>query len=342
MDDTIIKDGLIPANHELGFDQFILQEHINRIVIDSSLRSIVIEKNKNFYLINGANFRLEIDNISGEIIYWSYEDELITNAAIRPNFWRAPTDNDLGNGMQDWAKIWKDATEQIVSKLGNEPTQTDRGVKFGLSYDLPNNMARLTINYLLSNNGELIVDYDFLVLKDSLPNIPRLGMYVSLPNTFTQTSWYGNGPHETYWDRKTGAKIGIYKRAIKDQFHRYSRPQETGNITDLRWMSVSSNNLNLGVSTTDDNFLNGSVWPFNTSELDFVAGKNGGESASGLVPVTSKHGADIQIGEKVQWNIDHLQMGVGGDTSWGRLVHNKYTIPAKNYKYSFVIKPFKN
>jgi beta-galactosidase len=102
-------------------------------------------------------------------------------------------------------------------------------------------------------------------------------------------------------------------------------------------MSVQSDKANLTVTSRDNQFLNGSVWPFNTEELDFVSGKDGGQSASGLVPVTSKHGADIQTGQLVQWNIDHLQMGVGGDNSWGRLVHDEYTIPTKKYHYSFMI-----
>ena len=105
-------------------------------------------------------------------------------------------------------------------------------------------------------------------------------------------------------------------------------------------MQLSSDDLSIRVQPTDHQLLNGSVWPFSTKELDFVAGKDGGISASGLVPVTSKHGAYIQTGKEIQWNIDHLQMGVGGDTSWGRLVHKQYTIPAKEYKYSFSIRPF--
>ena len=103
-------------------------------------------------------------------------------------------------------------------------------------------------------------------------------------------------------------------------------------------MRVESGNLELTVSPTDNQLLSCSTWPFDLSELEFEAGKDGGESASGLVPVTSKHGTQIQTGKVVQWNIDHLQMGVGGDTSWGRLVHEEYTIPAKEYHYSFVIK----
>ncbi|MCK5694836.1 MAG: hypothetical protein KAI08_18345, partial [Bacteroidales bacterium] len=151
--------------------------------------------------------------------------------------------------------------------------------------------------------------------------------------------WYGRGPHFTYWDRKLAGKIGIHKGLIEDQFHRYSRPQETGNKTDIRWMQVSSETLQLTVHPADNQLLNGSVWPFPTSELDYVEGKDGGKSASGLVPVSTRHGAEIRTGKTVQWNIDHLQMGVGGDTSWGRPVHKEYSIQPGEYRYSFKIVP---
>ena len=102
-------------------------------------------------------------------------------------------------------------------------------------------------------------------------------------------------------------------------------------------MEVSSKDLKLKVSS--QKLLNASVWPFDMKELDFNS-DDGAESASGLVPVTTKHGADIEIGKTVQWNIDYLQMGVGGDTSWGRLVHPEYTIQAnKSYSYSFILSP---
>ncbi len=197
----------------------------------------------------------------------------------------------------------------------------------------------LKVSYSLSPKGALGVEYQFKANSDTLPNIPRLGLYLTLPKSFTETAWYGRGPHETYWDRKLSGKIGIYHGNIEEQFHRYSRPQETGNKSDIRWMEVSSKALSLRVDPTDQQLLSGSVWPFNTAELDYVEGKDGGQSASGLVPVSTRHGAEIEFGPTVQWNIDHLQMGLGGDTSWGRLVHEEYTIPADAYSYSFVIVP---
>jgi beta-galactosidase len=215
---------------------------------------------------------------------------------------------------------------------------TDR-VSYVMVYELPGQIASLKISYTLAAGGALAVNYSFSPLQDSLPNIPRLGLFLTLPASFRETSWYGRGPHETYWDRKSSGKIGIYHGQVNEQFHRYSRPQETGNKTDLRWMCVSSSSIQLNVHPADNQLLNGSVWPFNTAELDYVEGKYGAPSASGLVPLSTRHGAEISIGPTVQWNIDHLQMGVGGDNSWGRPVHKEYTIPPGEYSYSFVLIP---
>ena len=334
------KTGLLEANHELAFEQFVLQAPSSNLITNNQKGRIKVKDKTDFYQIKTKNTDLRIDKNTGAIIHWAYQKNLITKETIQPNFWRAPTDNDLGNSMHKWASIWQEATINSKSTLLHKPTKSDKGITYTVEYNLPKKIAQLTIDYTLSPNGELFVDYHFQALQDSLPNIPRIGVSLNLPANYKTTSWYGRGPQETYWDRKTAGKIGLYTGSVQDQFHRYSRPQETGNKTDLRWMQISSNTLNLQVRPKDTQLLNGSVWPFSTAELDFVAGKDGGISASGLVPVTSKHGAYIQTGKEVQWNIDHLQMGVGGDTSWGRLVHEEYTIPAKVYEYSFSIRPF--
>ena len=323
------KEALLEKDHEIGFEQFVLQEFISKPLLVSNNKKLKIKRENKIFNLENEVVKMQIHQTSGEIIHWSFNGSLITKEAIRPNFWRPPTDNDLGNGMQNWAKIWQQATKESTSTLIQNPENTENGVNYKVAYQLPENIAQLEIDYTLTNSGELWVEYFFTPIEDSLPNIPRLGLYLSLPNTFTKMSWYGRGPFETYWDRKSSGKIGIYDGLIENQFHRYSRPQETGNKTDIRWMQLESDQIKLSVSPTDNQLLSCSAWPFPTSELDFEAGKDGGQSASGLVPVTSKHGAFIQTGEIVQWNIDHLQMGVGGDTSWGRLVHPEYCIPAK-------------
>jgi len=333
------KTGLIPEGHEIAFGQFELQPYISPAVRGDSGSSLAIVEEGDRIRIQNDRTQLTIHASTGEIQDWKYQDRLITDQAIRPNFWRPPTDNDLGNGMPHWAALWKRSTEGASPSLLAPPVLLGGQVSFALDYRFPDQMASLNVAYTLSQDGALGIEYRFTPLKDSLPNIPRLGMFLKLPGDYTDMSWYGRGPFESYWDRKTSAKIAIHQAKVSGHFHRYPRPQETGNITDIRWMHVSSEDLVLTLYPADGQLLNGSVWPFSTAELDFDPGKDGEESASGLVPVTSRHGADIKIGDRVQWNIDHLQMGVGGDNSWGRPVHEEYSIPARDYGYSFVLVP---
>ena len=332
------NDGLLRSGHEIAFDQFVLQSFTSP-KIEQSFESLTINDQGDLIQISNEHLNFIIDSETGSLRKWTMDDLLITDKSIQPNFWRPPTDNDLGNGMQNWAKIWKEATQNLVSTLVSKPEQDQNSVNFSVAYALPNDIAILNITYKLRGNGSLLINYHFNALKDTLPNIPRLGLSLTLPSDYHNISWYGRGPHETYWDRNTAGRVGIWKGTVLDQFHRYSRPQETGNKTDLRWISLSSKKLKLVVYPVDDQFLNGSAWPFSTQELDFIPGEQGSESASGLVPITSRHGADIAIGKTIQWNIDHLQMGVGGDTSWGRMIHHEYTITPGEYRYSFIIKP---
>lgn len=327
----------IPKGHEIAWDQFVLQKGTLKQRSYSKTENLKLTKTTTSFEIKNSTSSYSINAKTGEIFSWKSNGKEITSHPIRPNFWRPPTDNDLGNRMDKWAKIWQNASYNYTAKLIKKPIKTKKGFSYSVSYHLPNNEATVIVNYTLNNLGNLFVEFSFKPNQKGLPNIPRLGMYLTIPKNFTDVSWYGKGPKENYWDRKFGQKTGIYSGKIKDQFHVYSRPQETGNKTDVRWIQVSSKDVSL--KATSNHLLNTSVWPFNMKEIDFNSSE-GSKSASGLVPVTKKHGADIKIGKTVQWNIDLQQMGVGGDTSWGRPVHKEYTIPAsKTYTYSFTITP---
>ncbi|MCM4151058.1 DUF4981 domain-containing protein [Arenibacter sp. N53] len=331
------NSALIPQGYELAWGQFVL--HKGAYVSRPITKGPILNMKSTGQIIEIANdiINLMINGNSGEITSWTFMGKKITDQPIRPNFWRPPTDNDLGNRMDKWAEIWQDASYNYSAELVGQPSQSHKGVGYKVAYSLPNKVAEVVVYYEISNEGVLTIDYHFEPNQKDLPNIPRLGMYLTLPKDFSDVSWYGKGPTESYWDRKTGVKIGIYKGKVIDQFHRYMRPQETGNKTDVRWMNVSSNDLTLNVKSNV--LLNSSVWPFTMKEIDFNKDQ-AGISASGLVPVTKRHGADIRIGETVQWNVDLLQMGVGGDNSWGRNVHVEYTIQPKSFSYSYSIEPF--
>jgi beta-galactosidase len=331
---------LIPKYFEVAWDQFMLQSKtVQKGDTEvGNFETIRINRHKTTTVLNNKTVTMEIDNASGSVIKWYYGEKLITEDPIKLNFWRAPTDNDLGNNMQKWAAVWQDATYNYTSKLIKSPVKTANGVQFEVRYSLPNAVAKVDVCYTLLKRGTLQVNYKFLPSqKKNLSVIPKIGMYLTLPNSYSTVKWYGKGPGETYWDRKTGQKTGVHTKSITDNFHRYMRPQETGNKTDVRWVEVSGDEITL--KAYGEEWLNTSVWPFGIKAIDFVAGEDGKASASGLVPVTYKHGADIQTGNTIQWNIDKLQMGVGGDNSWGAKVHDEYTIPIKEYNYMFYIEP---
>ncbi|WP_035090149.1 glycoside hydrolase family 2 TIM barrel-domain containing protein [Aquimarina macrocephali] len=331
---------LLPIGHEIAWDQFVIQKGTGFMNTPSVSNDLKITSKDQSIDIQNKIVDLKLDKKTGEIISWKHHEIVITNHPIRPNFWRPPTDNDLGNGMDKWAKTWQYASYNYKAKLVENPVIKNSGVSYKVAYTLPANEASVAITYHISANGEMKVDFSFTPNQSDLPNIPRLGMYLTLPNTFQKVSWYGNGPEESYWDRKTGVKTGVYTGTVDTQFHTYSRPQETGNKTDVRWIKIASNAISVKANSSSS-LLNSSVWPFAMIELDFNSEKDGAASASGLVPVTKKHGADIKKGKTIQWNIDYQQMGVGGDTSWGRLVHDEYTIKPTKHNYSFTIQPIK-
>jgi len=326
-------------DHELAWDQFVIQKSKPNINAKNAELALDLKDTETEYILSAGATILKIDKETGGIKTWNIGNSLITDAPLKINLWRAPTDNDLGNGMDKWAKIWQDATYNSTTVLSVTPTLSKEGITFSQEYLLKDEVAQITVNYTLRKDASLKVVYQLNILKKDLPNIPRIGMFMTLPEGQTNFEWYGKGPLETYWDRKSGNKIGQYSGSPSEMFHRYPRPQETGNLTDIRWVRVTGQSVDITIKPLGDYVLNTSIWPFSQEEIDFDSEKDAGESASGLVPVTKKHGAEIKTTNYFQFNIDYLQMGVGGDTSWGRKVHPEYTIPAKDYNYSFMIQP---
>ncbi len=279
------------------------------------------------------------DKKSGWLTQYQYLGQTLLQSPLKANFWRAPTDNDLGNGMQKWASIWQFAADSLnLNSIGS--TKTENGFNVETFYSSQHFKGQYSVIYQLNNNGQIHVESKLNILSgQKLPNLPRLGMQLIMQGEYQTLSWFGRGPHESYADRKTSTQVSLYKSKVSDQIHHYSRPQENANKTDVRWFALKNTERG-GLLIVGDELLNASAWPYLQSDIDFIAGKDGAESASGLVPVTSKHGSDVPMRDLVTVNIDFKQMGVGGDTSWGRLVHAQYTVPAQTYQYGFTLQPF--
>jgi len=332
--------GLLTTGHELAFEQFKLPVTlVAKQHKATDLKIEIVEDNKQIIRFDNGFTRMTFDKISGWLNGYQHQGEQLIKSPMKVNFWRAPTDNDLGNGMQKWAAIWQTASDNLQLKKISNIAVTD-GYKVTTTYKSTVFAGKYSVEYHVQNNGQVHVNNQLTIDKgQNLPNLPRLGMQLAMPGSYQQLSWFGRGPHENYSDRKTSAKIAHYKKAVKDQIHHYSRPQENANKTDVRWLALKNEN-GQGLLAVGDQPLNVSAWPYKQSDIDFIAGKDGSASASGLVPVTTKRGAEVPMRDLVTVNIDHKQMGVGGDTSWGRLVHEQYTIPAQNYNYGFTLVPF--
>ena len=332
--------GLLATGHELAFEQFTLPvQLIAKKATTSTTTMSMLQDNHKTLVFNNGDTEVTFDKKTGWLSQYTHNNTPLLESSLTANFWRTPTDNDLGNGMQKWAAIWQTASAKLLlTSLKSQKTAD--GFKVMSHYENPSFKGDYQVEYIINDNGHIHVQSHLNIEPgQQLPNLPRLGMQLTLSGQFQQLSWFGRGPHESYADRKTSAQISLYKSLVKDQVHHYSRPQENANKTDVRWMALKDN-TGLGLLVVGDHVLSASAWPYKQSDIDFIAGKDGEVSASGLVPVTSKHGAEVPIRNLVTVNIDHKQMGVGGDTSWGRLVHAQYTIPAKSYQYGFTLVPF--
>ncbi|MCP4725056.1 MAG: beta-galactosidase, partial [bacterium] len=243
-----------------------------------------------------------------------------------PNFWRAPNDNDFGNDMPERQGIWKEAGNNRTIEKIDWRQDSNRDVHIEITAGLPGD-SKLFMEYSIVGSGDIIITSRFVPGKTDLPNLPRFGMKMTLPREFENMEWYGRGQHETYWDRKTGAKVGVYSGKVKDQYHPYVRPQENGNKTDVRWTALT-NNRGIGVLAVGSELLSVSAHHFTIDDFDPGPEK------------LDRHTYDLKERDLVTLNIDHKQMGVGGDTSWGARPHPEYSLPAKEYVYKFRLRAF--
>lgn len=336
---SVLQDGfdeIIPVGYEIAWDQFLVQE--GKVVAVEKPEQVdwAVTGQDSTLVISGNRFKVVFDNSTMLLTQVYSEGRPLLKGSLTPDFWRSPTDPDLGNGMYKWAAVWKDTWKNVVL-TNSSVSRDDEGFTVTASYNSATPEARYTISYLIRSNGEIKVNFEFDPVDLNLPKIPRLGFRLKLSNDLYYLKYYGKGPHETYWDRQTSGRMGIHGFRVIDQEFPYVRPQEFGNRTNVRWATMLDEKGN-GLMVCSDTLMSTSAWQYAPEDLDFVPDPRGAESASGLVPVPTSHASDLIPSGYITWNIDYRQMGLGGDNSWGRPVHEEYTIPAKKYSWGFTLK----
>ena len=316
---------LISKGHIVAWEQFQLP--ISRELTTTPLTDmpIIILNTDTGIEVHGEAFDVFFNRATGQIKQYIYNGIEIFINPIEANFWRAPNDNDLGNGMPKRTRLWKNVNDSLKTEvISGEVIDGFARVVFKSSY--PSINLNLISVYQVYGNGIINIDNKYSMADTSLPEIPRIGIKMSLPGDFDEVTWFGRGPHESYIDRKTSAAVGLYHGSVWDQTFQYVRPQETGNKTDVRWMALSNEKIGLMVKGSPT--FDGSVHQYPYEDLDYV-------------PKGQKHGKlNLQQKDQVDWLIDLKQMGVGGDNSWGARPHDQYTLSPGNYDYSFMLVPF--
>ena len=334
-------DGLVPAGHKAAWEQFVLHSPLPSSFAKSD-KKVILSESQTSITVNSSNIKLVFDKSDGILseLLIDNENVLHKGKGFTPNFWRAPIDNDFGNDMHKRTKDWRYVSKhRKLSQLTSGMDQGNAIVK--VNYELFNaaeqKMADFQMQYTVNGEGNVLVECNLNKTDGNWAETPRIGLNIELIREMETLSWYGRGPFESYWDRKTGAPIGIYSGLVSDQYWAYLRPQENGNKTDVRWIKLSNpvNGHGLlikGIPTVDFSVHHQIMEDFESLE------RTDGRHRDGDI-VKNRHTIDVQNRDLTSLNIDYRQMGVGGDNSWGARTHPEYMLNGKNYEYSFMMIP---
>ncbi len=240
------------------------------------------------------------------------------------NFWRAPNDNDFGSWDQTNMRLWEVAGRNpILTYKGY--TEENGTIAFDFEAKLRGIEAKVDLNYTVNKDGSLTIAAHYKALSEDLPEIMRFGMMMTLPDSYNDFTWYGRGPHENYVDRNTDTFVGIWEGKVDEQAFPYYRPQETGNKTDVRWLTLK-NKDGKGIMISG-------VQPLSVS-----ATKNRPEDLDPGITKKQQHASDVKPRHEVILCVDLFQRGVGGLHSWGAKPLDQYRFHGTEYQYGYTIK----
>ena len=262
----------------------------------------------NDWVAKANGTRVIVDGKTGWLKSFKVGHQEFLLAPLHPNFWRVPTDNDNGWKVPQKMGTWQNAGEQAqLQSFVIETNGISQHLAAALKFPVGNTTGQ--ISYALRADGSLHIQ--FTLDRDAkAPELPRLGMTFAIPNQFNHICWYGRGPQENYWDRKTGAAVGIWHSTVEQWVTHYVRPQENANRCDVRWIDFADGNERGMQIGTTGRPLGVSAWPYSMEDL---------------VAVT--HDYQLPKRDLITINVDGWQMGVGGDNSWGLPVHENYRLP---------------
>jgi beta-galactosidase len=321
-------DPLVPVGFVLGQEQLSLGGVSNREVAVKGAGDLNLQDEAALCQITSSHLQLVFEKRTGLMTAYKVDgvNYLAEGFSLRPDFWRAPTDNDMGADLQKKLKAWKLAGAEAVLQQFTARKEKDV-VIISTEMLLGPVQGKLKIEYRINAAGEIAVMQSLVANTEAYKMmLPRFGMKLVLPAGFERIHYYGRGPLENYSDRQDAAPVGIYDQTVTAQFYPYIRPQENGNKTDVRWFTIQ-NGQGRGLKIESDTLLSMSALHYLDSDLDDGDKKE------------QRHSGDLIKRPETQLHIDLVQMGVGGINSWGTWPLTQYRVPYKDYSYRFKISP---
>ena len=286
-------------------------------------------KKDNVIAVTTPNLTFKLDRTTGLISEYAYNGKsmLGEGGTLKPNFWRAPTDNDMGAGLQKKFKVWKNP-QMNLKNIDVKKDKKANTVTIVTSFDMPEVQGQMDITYLVfANTGAVKVTEDFKATEGAkVSDMFRFGMLLQMPYSMEKSTYYGRGPIENYSDRKDCMRIAIYNDEADNQYFPYIRPQESGTKSDIRWWK-QTDATGLGLQVKSCAPFYASALHFDTEELD-----DGDEKEQ-------RHSFDLKKSKFTNLFLDAAHMGVGGENSWGAWPLEKYRVHYGNKTFNFVLIP---
>ncbi len=312
----------IEKDYEIAFEQFIINA-MPQPKDDNADGNLDFDINGKRVTVKGDNLEVIVDD--GKIVSYKIEGKELLKAPLMPNYFRALTDNDIDflNFTPQWAKFhpfyaWQRATQHTRADK-TEVIKNNNAVEIHIAFSTAG-LKKSVATYRVYPDGRLYVFHSAVPTKGML----RFGYQMTMDKSMEYITWYGRGPKPTYIDRKLGSKIDLYKSSVTDFEYRYMRPQESSNRCDVRYFTLTDKNgFGIKVNAYYDNPINFSAYHYTTDGLE-----------------KATHINDIPYEDITTVNIDHRQLGVGGDLPGQAFVREPYTMPkGQKQEYSFVITP---
>lgn len=286
-------------------------------------------KKDNVVAVTTPNLTFKIDRSTGLISEYAYNGKSLLGegGTLKPNFWRAPTDNDMGAGLQKKFKAWKNP-QMNLKNIDVKKDKKTNSVTILTSFDMPEVQGQMDITYVVfANTGAVKVTEDFKATEGAkVSDMFRFGMLMQMPYTMEKSNYYGRGPIENYSDRKDCMRIGVYTDDADNQYFPYIRPQESGTKSDIRWWK-QTDATGLGLQVKSCTPFYASAIHFDTEELDDGDDKE------------QRHSFDLKKSKFTNLFLDSAHMGVGGENSWGAWPLEKYRVHYGNKTFTFTLIP---